>query len=89
MSVTGAFLGVASPPNPTWMARIVINEALLCVRRRRPTVEFSLVAENATASAQKEMRFKPAAAGLALAFAFGGTAAYGANPNDAEIAHIA
>lgn len=35
------------------------------------------------------MRFKLATAGLTLAFASATMAAYGANPNDAEIAHIA
>jgi RNA polymerase sigma-70 factor (ECF subfamily) len=36
----------------TWLARIVINEALGCVRRRRPTVDISAVADNPAASAQ-------------------------------------
>src|SRR6516165_1954657 len=36
----------------TWLARIVINEALACLRRRRPTIDFTLVSDNAALSAQ-------------------------------------
>jgi len=36
----------------TWLARIVINEALGCVRRRRPTIEIGLVSDNPELSAQ-------------------------------------
>jgi RNA polymerase sigma-70 factor, ECF subfamily len=36
----------------TWLARIVVNEALGCVRRRRPTVDISLLAENPAVNAQ-------------------------------------
>ena len=36
----------------TWIARIVINEALLCMRRRRPTVDISFVADNRIVDAQ-------------------------------------
>ncbi|HKN30945.1 MAG TPA: sigma-70 family RNA polymerase sigma factor, partial [Roseiarcus sp.] len=35
----------------TWLARIVINEALGCVRRRRPTVDISLLAESSALNA--------------------------------------
>jgi RNA polymerase sigma-70 factor (ECF subfamily) len=36
----------------TWLARIVINEALACLRRRWPTIDFTLVSENAALGAQ-------------------------------------
>lgn len=36
----------------TWLARIVINEALSCVRRRRPTVEIDGVSDNPFLNAQ-------------------------------------
>jgi RNA polymerase sigma-70 factor, ECF subfamily len=36
----------------TWLARIVINEALACVRRRRPTVEIGRLAESPALNAQ-------------------------------------
>ena len=36
----------------TWLARIVINEALGCVRRRRPTIDIGLVSDNPELSAQ-------------------------------------
>ncbi len=36
----------------TWLARIVINEALGCVRRRRPTVDISLLADSPALNAQ-------------------------------------
>jgi RNA polymerase sigma-70 factor (ECF subfamily) len=36
----------------TWLARIVINEALGCLRRRRPTIDISLLAENPALNAQ-------------------------------------
>jgi RNA polymerase sigma-70 factor (ECF subfamily) len=36
----------------TWLARIVINEALQCVRRRRLTTEIGLVADDPSLSAQ-------------------------------------
>jgi RNA polymerase sigma-70 factor (ECF subfamily) len=36
----------------TWLARIVINEALACLRRRRPTIDFTLVSDNAALGAQ-------------------------------------
>jgi RNA polymerase sigma-70 factor (ECF subfamily) len=36
----------------TWLARIVINEALGCIRRRRPTIDFTLISDNAAVSAQ-------------------------------------
>jgi RNA polymerase sigma-70 factor (ECF subfamily) len=36
----------------TWLARIVINEALACLRRRRPMIDFTLVSENVALSAQ-------------------------------------
>ena len=36
----------------TWLARIVINEALTCLRRRRPTVDIDLLAERPARSAQ-------------------------------------
>jgi RNA polymerase sigma-70 factor (ECF subfamily) len=36
----------------TWLARIVINEALQCVRRRRLTTEIDLIADNPSLSAQ-------------------------------------
>jgi RNA polymerase sigma-70 factor (ECF subfamily) len=36
----------------TWLARIVINEALGCVRRRQPTIDISAVADNPAAAAQ-------------------------------------
>ena len=36
----------------TWLARIVINEALACLRRRWPTIDFTLVSDNAALSAQ-------------------------------------
>ena len=36
----------------TWLARIVINEALTCLRRRRPTVDVDLLAESPALSAQ-------------------------------------
>ena len=36
----------------TWLARIVINEALACLRRRRSSVDINLLDENAALSAQ-------------------------------------
>jgi RNA polymerase sigma-70 factor (ECF subfamily) len=36
----------------TWLARIVINEALGCVRRRLPTLDLSAVADNPAANAK-------------------------------------
>ena len=36
----------------TWLARIVINEALGCLRRRRPTIDFTLISDDAALSAQ-------------------------------------
>jgi RNA polymerase sigma-70 factor (ECF subfamily) len=36
----------------TWLARIVINEALACVRRRRPTVEISRLADSPALNAR-------------------------------------
>jgi RNA polymerase sigma-70 factor, ECF subfamily len=36
----------------TWLARIVINEALGCLRRRRPAVDIDLLAESPALSAQ-------------------------------------
>jgi RNA polymerase sigma-70 factor, ECF subfamily len=36
----------------TWLARIVINESLQCVRRRRPTTEIDLVADSPSLNAQ-------------------------------------
>jgi RNA polymerase sigma-70 factor, ECF subfamily len=36
----------------TWLARIVINEALGCVRRRRPTIDISVVSNNPALDAQ-------------------------------------
>jgi len=36
----------------TWLARIVINEALGCVRRRRPTIDIGLVSDHPELSAQ-------------------------------------
>jgi RNA polymerase sigma-70 factor, ECF subfamily len=35
----------------TWLARIVINEALGCIRRRRPAIDISLVSTDPTLSA--------------------------------------
>jgi RNA polymerase sigma-70 factor (ECF subfamily) len=36
----------------TWLARIVINEALTCLRRRRPAMDIDLLAERPALSAQ-------------------------------------
>jgi len=36
----------------TWLARLVINEALACLRRRRPTVDIDLLAESPVPNAQ-------------------------------------
>jgi len=36
----------------TWLARIVINEALGCLRRRRPTIDISLLTESPALNAQ-------------------------------------
>jgi RNA polymerase sigma-70 factor, ECF subfamily len=36
----------------TWLARIVINEALTCLRRRRPTTDIGLVVESPAMAAQ-------------------------------------
>jgi RNA polymerase sigma-70 factor (ECF subfamily) len=36
----------------TWLGRIVINEALACLRRRRATIDFNLISGNAALSAQ-------------------------------------
>ena len=36
----------------TWLARIVINEALACLRRRRPATDIDLLAERPALSAQ-------------------------------------
>jgi RNA polymerase sigma-70 factor (ECF subfamily) len=36
----------------TWLARIVINEALGCLRRRRPTMDIDLLAESPALNAQ-------------------------------------
>lgn len=36
----------------TWLARIVINEALGCLRRRRPVIDIDLVGENAALNGQ-------------------------------------
>lgn len=36
----------------TWLARIVINEALGCVRRRRPTVDIDIFAESSALKSQ-------------------------------------
>lgn len=36
----------------TWLARIVINEALTCLRRRRPVIDIDLLGENATLNGQ-------------------------------------
>src|SRR6516162_5443215 len=36
----------------TWLARLVINEALACVRRRRPAIDLTLVSDNAALGAQ-------------------------------------
>jgi RNA polymerase sigma-70 factor (ECF subfamily) len=36
----------------TWLARIVINEALGCIRRRRPAIDIGLVSVSPTLNAQ-------------------------------------
>jgi RNA polymerase sigma-70 factor (ECF subfamily) len=36
----------------TWLARIVINEALACLRRRRPAMDINLIAESPALNAQ-------------------------------------
>jgi RNA polymerase sigma-70 factor, ECF subfamily len=36
----------------TWLARIVINEALGCVRRRRPAIDIGLISESPALNAQ-------------------------------------
>jgi RNA polymerase sigma-70 factor (ECF subfamily) len=36
----------------TWLARIVINEALGCIRRRRPAIDIGLISSNPTLNAQ-------------------------------------
>ncbi len=36
----------------TWLARIVINEALGCIRRRRPAIDIGLISTNPTLHAQ-------------------------------------
>jgi RNA polymerase sigma-70 factor, ECF subfamily len=36
----------------TWLARIVINEALGCVRRRRPAIDIGLISTSPTLTAQ-------------------------------------
>ena len=36
----------------TWLARIVINEALGCIRRRRPAIDIELISTNPTLHAQ-------------------------------------
>ena len=36
----------------TWLARIVINEALGCIRRRRPAIDIGLMSTNPTLNAQ-------------------------------------
>jgi RNA polymerase sigma-70 factor (ECF subfamily) len=36
----------------TWLARIVINEALGCIRRRRPAIDIGLISTNPTLNAQ-------------------------------------
>lgn len=57
----GEFRGEAALE--TWLGRIVINEALGRLRRRRPTVELDALETNALAVAPAMLQFLPASAG--------------------------